>query len=399
MEQWLALIDTAAAMRERHEIDLVVIDSLAHFLPAHSENSASALFECLTPLQRLATAGMSVLLPHHPRKGKTVAGQAARGSGALPGFVDIIIEMGYYGQPDDLDRRRRLIAFSRHEQTQRHLLMELLADGADYVLLHSGVEAAFGESWQAVLHILTAAAIRLTRQEILENWPPDYDKPDATTLWRWLSRAVAQGQVRQNGTGRPNDPFRYWLSARQEMMRPDGGTLEELQAWNDRCLEEMFANLEAKNGAKAPVEAPPLAGQDLPAMVPVVAAEETPATEADAVAAAPIPPSPSPSPEAEPAAPVAPEAPVRIAVPVQHDDSRQGSRFGLAAGSVSRGEKAGQDMIPLTCCANVAQIIPTLPGKIGRPHLVRYDTCQTFQRAQERESGHQTMSAIWEGYP
>src|SRR5205807_8170544 len=109
MDQWLALIDTAAAMRRRHGTDLVVIDSLAHFLPAHSENSASALLECLTPLQRLATAGMGVLLPHHPRKGKTVAGQAARGSGALPGFVDVIIEMGYYSHPDDLDRRRRLI--------------------------------------------------------------------------------------------------------------------------------------------------------------------------------------------------------------------------------------------------------------------------------------------------
>jgi hypothetical protein len=29
---------------------------------------AGALLDCLTPLQRLATAGMSVLLPHHPRR-------------------------------------------------------------------------------------------------------------------------------------------------------------------------------------------------------------------------------------------------------------------------------------------------------------------------------------------
>src|SRR5213076_922164 len=146
---WLALIETAAAMRHRHGTELLVIDALSYFLPAHSENSSGALLECLTPLQRLTSAGMSVLLPHHPRKGKTVAGQAARGSGALPSFVDIIIEMGYYSHPDDLDRRRRLMAFSRHEQTPRHLLIELKADGTDYVVLHSGVEAAFGESWQA----------------------------------------------------------------------------------------------------------------------------------------------------------------------------------------------------------------------------------------------------------
>ena len=122
IDQWLALIETAAAMRQRHGTELLVIDSLSYFLPAHSENSSGALLECLTPLQRLTAAGMSVLLPHHPRKGKTAPGQAARGSGALPSFVDIIIEMDYYSQPDDLDRRRRLLAFSRHAQTPRHRL-------------------------------------------------------------------------------------------------------------------------------------------------------------------------------------------------------------------------------------------------------------------------------------
>jgi hypothetical protein len=77
MQQWLALIDTALALRQRQGCELVVIDSLASFLPAHSKNSAGGLLDCLTPLQRLTKAGMSVLLPHHPRKGKTVAGQAA----------------------------------------------------------------------------------------------------------------------------------------------------------------------------------------------------------------------------------------------------------------------------------------------------------------------------------
>src|SRR4051812_6523535 len=138
---------------------------------------------------------MSMLLPHHPRKGKTLAGQAARGSGALPSFVDIIIEMGYHSHPDDLDRRRRLVAFSRHNETPRHLLMELTADGSDYVVLQSGVEAAFGESWQGVLQVLATANIRLTRQEILEQWPEGFARPDATTLWRWLSRAVSEGVV------------------------------------------------------------------------------------------------------------------------------------------------------------------------------------------------------------
>jgi hypothetical protein len=255
MDQWLTLIATAAALRERRGSDLTVIDSLSYFLPAQCENSAGALLECLKPLQRLTMAGMSVLLPHHPSKGKTTPGQAARGSGALPSFVDVIIEMAYYSRPDDLDRRRRLVAFSRHDETVRHLLMELQADGKDYVVLQSGLEAAVGESWPAILHVLSEAHSKLTRQEILERWPADYGKPDSTTLWRWMSRAVAQGVVRQQGTGRTRDPFRYWLPAREDMMCPDGGTREEMQAWNDRMLVELVERMD--DGGTKPSEAAP----------------------------------------------------------------------------------------------------------------------------------------------
>jgi hypothetical protein len=320
MDQWLALIDTAAALHDRQGTALVVIDSLAQFLPAHSENSASALLECLTPLQRLTSAGMSVLLPHHPRKGKTVADQAARGSGALPGFVDILIEMAYYSHPDDLDRRRRLLAFSRHDQTPRHLLIELDQGGTDYVVLQSGVEAGFGESWQALIDVLTAACTKMTRQEILNNWSADYDKPDGTTLWRWLTRAVAQGVLRQEGTGRSSDPFRYWLPARQEMMRPDGGTVEEMLAWNDRYMAEMFERLEVNKVAPPPGNAVPSSDEEAAAAAPVAAPEATsspletlpPLERAAPASLAPDPPLPE---QAAAVAPQAPEAPVRLPYP------------------------------------------------------------------------------------
>ena len=314
MDQWLALMDTAAALHQRQGLALVVIDSLASFLPAHCENSASALLECLTPLQRLTSAGLSVLLPHHPRKGKTLAGQAARGSGALPSFVDIIIEMGYYAQPDDLDRRRRLLAFSRHDQTPRHLLIELQDDGKDYVVLQSGVEAAFGESWQAVLDVLASAQRKLTRQEILAQWSPDYDKPDATTLWRWLSRAVDQGQVRQDGTGRPQHPFRYWLPERQEWMPPEGGTKEELQAWNDRCVAELFDDLAPTGGAQPVPQAPLSGGADATAAVPPAVPEATAPPERDPPPAASASPLPDPGPP-QADEPLVPEVTGRLPYP------------------------------------------------------------------------------------
>jgi hypothetical protein len=284
-------VETAALMHDRQGSALVVIDSLAPFLPPHSENSAGALFECLTPLQRLTTAGMSVLLVHHPRKGKTVAGQSARGSGALPSFVDVVVEMGYYSQPDDLDRRRRLLAFSRHDETPRHLLLELQADGRDYLVLASGAEAAPGESWQALVGVLATADCNMTRQEILDQWSGDAARPEATTLWRWLSRAVAHGQVRQDGTGRPHDPFRYWLPDREAMLFPEGGSREEMQAWNDRVVAELFGTPECPVEVQPTAESPGSGGESATAELPAAATDET------APLPAPLPP-PERGPEA-----------------------------------------------------------------------------------------------------
>jgi hypothetical protein len=51
------------------------------------------MLEFLLPLQRLTALGLSVLLLHHPSKAATATGLAARGSGALSGFADILIEM------------------------------------------------------------------------------------------------------------------------------------------------------------------------------------------------------------------------------------------------------------------------------------------------------------------
>jgi hypothetical protein len=108
-----------------HTLNCTSLHCIARLLPANSENLSGPLLDCLTPLQRLTSAGMCVFLPHHPRKGKTQAGQAARGSGVLPSFVDIIMEMSHFTCPDDPDRRRRLVAFSRHSETPRHLLKSL----------------------------------------------------------------------------------------------------------------------------------------------------------------------------------------------------------------------------------------------------------------------------------
>ncbi len=81
IEEWNALVDDAREMCLRGELDLLVIDPLASFLPGRCESDAATLLEMLQPLHALAVEGAAVLLLHHPRKKPSEPGSA----GAAPG--------------------------------------------------------------------------------------------------------------------------------------------------------------------------------------------------------------------------------------------------------------------------------------------------------------------------
>jgi hypothetical protein len=216
-DQWHRLIDSLVARHETHPFDLVVIDPLAAFLPGRTENDAGTMLDVLLPLQALTRRGVAVLVLHHPRKAESAPGRLARGTGALSGLADILIELELVGGAADDDRRRRLSGFSRHRSTPRRLVIEMTADGADYVSLGDYAGHDFADHWKVVSGVLEDATAKLTRAEILAQWPADYVKPSAVVLWRWLDRAVKDVLVLVEGTGRRKDPFRYWLDGMEEV--------------------------------------------------------------------------------------------------------------------------------------------------------------------------------------
>ena len=64
----------------------------------------------------------------------------------------------------------------------------------------------------------------------------EHDKPDRSTLSRWLKRATEQGRICRSGTGYKADGFRYWLPGREPLLWPGNNASEaEKQAWRDRC--------------------------------------------------------------------------------------------------------------------------------------------------------------------
>ena len=215
-EQWRALLDRVLQLRDQHGVDLLVIDPLAPFL--RGENNPRNIFDTFMPLTALTRRGMAVLVNHHPARAQRPLGQSARGSGALLGHVDISLEMRHPGG-DPNTRRRRLLALSRHSETPSQLLMELNAEATDYTCLADDFQDHFQENWPVLTMIFEDAPQKLTRQDILGEWPPDFDKPCLNTLRGWLDRAVERSLLACEGTGRKGDPLRYWFPQREAIWK------------------------------------------------------------------------------------------------------------------------------------------------------------------------------------
>lgn len=211
-DEWDALIDDAVADRRRGDLDLFVVDPLASFLPGRCESDAATLLEAMQPLHRLTAAGAAVLLLHHPRKKPAEVGSAARGSGALLGFVDIVLELHRHGRLKSDACRRQITALSRRPATPERLAYEWNPTSGRFTPLGDPRSRQYEENWQQVLTILRGRRTAATHQELLADWPDESGRPAASALYEWLNRAYAEKRVRREGNGTRVKPWRYRLA-------------------------------------------------------------------------------------------------------------------------------------------------------------------------------------------
>ena len=111
------------------------------------------------------------------------------------------MEMSHFKRPRSRDRRRRISTYSRYAETPRHLIVELNADGTDYLVGTDEAGVALVKTWPEVHYLLSLASDKLTLKKMLERWPTEESPPDRSTLSRWLNRASKQGLVCREGTG------------------------------------------------------------------------------------------------------------------------------------------------------------------------------------------------------
>src|SRR5262245_38828625 len=121
------------------------------------------------------------------------------GSGALPGFVDVIPEMRRVKPKDRSNRQRELTAYSRFEETLAELVIELAEDGSGYDSLGSPSEVNRQDRWESIRDLLPGYEPGQTADELLAAWPEEARKPGLRTLREDLIQGVRLGRWRVTG--------------------------------------------------------------------------------------------------------------------------------------------------------------------------------------------------------
>lgn len=205
---WRRLLDTIVELVASRGYTMVVFDTLASLWSVVNENDATDVMTALMPIIPLLERGVAVLLVHHPRKGDATEGQAARGSGALAGFVDIIVEMRRHEPENRQDRRRVLAAYSRFDETPAEAVIELTDHG--YKVIGDRAEVRHGDRMVILDGLLPTGAPGLTVEEVRTAWTAE-PKPGKRTIDGDLAEGCRAGRWQRTGAGKRGDPFRFRL--------------------------------------------------------------------------------------------------------------------------------------------------------------------------------------------
>lgn len=183
-----------------HKEPIIIVDTLARFWNCESENDATQVDHALNPvLELIRNSHAGFVGIHHNRKQGGGGGSAVRGSTALTGGVDIIMELSRVGA-HDRSNVRRLSCESRYSETPS--LLQLRLDDGAYTV--EDMEAVEMEP-QVISILQTMEGMTIEDLTFLMNGSEATVRRVIGSLW---NRAILHRQ----GTGKAGSPYTYSLA-------------------------------------------------------------------------------------------------------------------------------------------------------------------------------------------
>jgi predicted ATP-dependent serine protease len=197
-ESWEGVVRTAAAHCREHRLGVLVVDTFSEWARVSNENEAGEILGLIAPLQEAAAEGLAVQVVAHQRKSPGRYGEAVRGSNALAGAVDVIVELERVASFRD-PSMRVLKAVSRYDETPEDLVVALTDEG--YEVRGDSEHAQADEDRRRVFEAIQNAGSG-NRAELAELT----DLPGATVA-RHGNALHEDGKVGRTGTGRKGDAY------------------------------------------------------------------------------------------------------------------------------------------------------------------------------------------------
>jgi len=204
---WPEIVRQAIAYCTQHGLGVLVVDTFDRWagLRGDAENAAGHVNEVLEPLQYAAAAGLAVLLVSHQRKSGGEFGEAVRGSNALTGAVDVIVELERAPRTLQLGSQVRVLrTVSRFTSTPEELFVELEDNG--FAAIESPEQAKADAERERVLEALEDADEPIGADEIAT----DLELTKSSTR-RYLNEFLDRGLVTRSGAGKRGDPYLWRL--------------------------------------------------------------------------------------------------------------------------------------------------------------------------------------------
>lgn len=201
--EWEAWIEKAAEYCAKHEIGLVVIDTMTTFSSVTDENDSAQVNAALLPLNYFREKNIAVLLIHHFRKSGGGEGTASRGSGALMSYVDVILEFSRLEPEDVNNSQRKLVGLSRFDETPGEVILDYT--GSEYAaeVVTSSREAKkrnkANKLLDSIVKTIKSETIPtlFTSMDVWENWDDLLGKrPTERTVRSYLDELITMEKVK-----------------------------------------------------------------------------------------------------------------------------------------------------------------------------------------------------------
>jgi hypothetical protein len=217
--RWADAVAQAVSYCRDHDLGVLVVDTFDKWtgLRGDAENNAGSVLEVLEPLQQAAAAGLVVLLVAHQRKSFGEYGEAVRGSNALAGGVDVVVELERAKQTLATGTSTRVLrAVSRYASTPEELVGELTDGGYD----PRDTIAAEAEAERAqVLETLQALERELTAKELAGE-----TSIGERNVRRHCEGLAEEGLALLRGKGVKGDPHRWIHSGSADSLVPESNS-------------------------------------------------------------------------------------------------------------------------------------------------------------------------------